>query len=187
MAPDSANLTSPGFLARFVAGEETAFKHVFDTYWNALCAFASRYVSDPETAEDIVQGVFVRLARNPQSYSGTRSLPAYLYAATRNAALDVLRHRQVRDSITNSDDTLEALALPSVQPDAEIQNAEIVHAVHNAMQSLSPRVRLVAMHRLYDGLSRKEIAELLGVSPETVHKQLSTAMAVLREQLKNIR
>lgn len=63
----------------------------FRKYYGALCFFASRYVEDPDKAEDLVQDCFVRLLEREFSFDSEDHLKNYLYAAVRNGCLNFLR------------------------------------------------------------------------------------------------
>src|SRR5947208_1362028 len=82
-------------VARLRSGDERAFERLFHAEYAALCAFAERIVGSPQIAEDVVQSMFLKVWSGRAQLPLVRSLRAYLFASTRNAALDVRKKSAV--------------------------------------------------------------------------------------------
>jgi hypothetical protein len=95
--PSSSPPASPesALLERIRSGDEAAFEHLFRSYYQPLCDFAMSYVRSRETAEELVQTVFLRLWEKRESLRPATGVAAYLFAACRNGSLDHLKHRRV--------------------------------------------------------------------------------------------
>lgn len=156
------------------------FEEVFRATYAELCTYARRYVDDDATAEDVVQEVFAAVWENRADRPVSDLGPAYLYRAVRNRALN-----RVRDG-----ERTESLDAPEA-PDAETslgardvrRRREVASAVDEAVDDLPPRCRQVFLLVRERGLSYREAAERLDLSPSTVETQMGRALRRLRESL----
>ena len=71
------------FLARINAKEEKAFRELFEMFYRYLVVYAVRYVQETETAEDVVQDVFVALWKSEKEYNSFHGFRAFLYESVR--------------------------------------------------------------------------------------------------------
>jgi len=172
--PDA--LTEAQWAAGIQAGERQAFEALFRSCYGRLYQYAGRLVRDPQTAEDIVQDVFVRLWAGRSGLAIHTSLRSYLYTAVRNGCFNHLQHLQVRDSRR---DEIQQTAPPEPTPEQILDARDFERAVNLAVEELPPACREVFLLRKQDGLSYAEIAELQGVSVNTVKTQLSRALKAL--------
>src|SRR5260221_10414421 len=85
----------PEWLAGIREGNAAAFEGVFRTYYRRLCGVVCAYVGSAETAEEIVQKLFLKIWRQRESLEITDSLQGYLFRAARNEALNHLKHQRV--------------------------------------------------------------------------------------------
>lgn len=125
--------------------------------------------------DDIVQEAYTRTLR-AKAGGSIRYAKAFLFTTARNAALDFFRRREANptDTIT---DFRESCVLGD-QPDAAelLSQQQELEILTDAVRALPERCRQVVMLRYLDGLSYKEIAAHLGISPETVKVQLAKGM-----------
>jgi RNA polymerase sigma-70 factor (ECF subfamily) len=163
------------------AGDVAAFEAVFRAWYGELCSFVRLQVGSAESAEEIVQEVFLRVWRARESLDPEQSLRAYLYRAARNTALNQLKRRRLETRWL-----IEAAAAPIPLATAADQDAQ-VNELHSALQSaltaLPERCRLVFTMSRQQGLTYPEIAAALGISIKTVETQMGRALRTLRERL----
>ena len=76
------------FLARINAKEEKAFRELFEMFYRYLVVYAVRYVQETETAEDVVQDVFVALWKSEKEYNSFHGFRAFLYESVKNGCLN---------------------------------------------------------------------------------------------------
>ena len=165
---------------RVRCGDKSAFEILFRTYSVPLCAFALRYVKMPEVAEEIVQDVFLKIWVNRERWR-PRNVKSYLYGAVRNKALDDLAHQKiVLEWKRSADHDLEA-AMST--PQHTLQYEELAAAIHEGIERLPERTRLVFILSRQHGLRYKEIASALGISVKTVEAQMSRAFRLLQTHL----
>lgn len=162
-----------------------AFEAVFREHYQALARFAFRFVGDVGAAEDVVQDVFAHLWAERHSIRPTSSLRAYLYAAVRNRALNVVRRESVASGLEAVHEGLESLssAHSPTRPDDRLDAVELSVRLAAAFATLPEKQATAMRLRWRDALSYAEIAEVLGISVKGVEKHLSRGLASLREQL----
>jgi len=82
-------------LDRVRAGDEAAFEELFKEYYRGLCDFVRGYVRSRDTAEELVQTVFLRIWEKRETWRPAAAARACVFAACRNSSLDHLRHERV--------------------------------------------------------------------------------------------
>jgi RNA polymerase sigma-70 factor, ECF subfamily len=167
-------------LADLRRGEAAAFDAMFREYYAALVQSANTIVRDPGTAEEIVQEVMFRVWQGRQTLPVEESLRGYLYRATRNRALNHVRHERLRarKAPLLADPEEAAPSAPG-----QLAEAELEAALRSALDALPPRCREVfELSRLHH-LRYAEIASTLGISVKTVEAQMGKALRLLRERL----
>lgn len=161
-------------------GDQDAFDTIFRTHYPELVGAAERLLRGRGYAEEVVQDVMLELWRRRESISIDESLRAYLFRATRNRALNVIRHERVVDAAAP-----RAKSETVTQADAEpnLLQGEIDRALADAMATLPPRCREIFELSRVEGLRYSDIATTLGLSVKTVEAQMGKALRLLREQM----
>jgi RNA polymerase sigma-70 factor, ECF subfamily len=171
-------------IARIRAGEEDAFEQLFHRYYRELCVYASRIDRAGGSAEEIVQEVFFRLWMHRERLQLVESLSGYLYAITRNVALNRIARAQT-EGRWRAGVEVDALDVPIESADADraMRETEMALAIERAIAQLSPRCREAFLLRRRSHLSYAEIAERMQTTPKTVENQIAKALKQLRESL----
>lgn len=180
--PEASDLA---LMRRIGDGDESAFAALFDQYVVPLCVFVLPYVHSREAAADVVHDVFLRIWQRRDQLDVHDSVKAYLYRATRNRALNLIR-RDALEQRWKDEVVREAADEPpalTVTPDESMDRETLVAAVENVAAELPERCRMVFMLRWRDGLRYGEIAEAMGISAKTVENQMTRALRTLRERL----
>jgi RNA polymerase sigma factor (sigma-70 family) len=143
------------------------FSEQVHPYEPALRAYLSKRFPSLPDHDDLVQETYSRLLRARETGRLTYAR-AFLFTAARNAAIDMLRRRRA-----NPHETMTDVAELPVLEEAPgvvdtIERQQRLESLLAAVTSLPERCRQVIMLRYLDGLAYKEIAERLGISPETV-------------------
>jgi len=170
----------PELLARLRGGDEEAFDTIFRTWYPRLVRLADGLVRDQAVAEELVQDVMLELWRRRALLAPDGSPQAYLFQATRNRALNHLRHVQVQRRAEPH--VVEHVARESPAPPA-LEAEEMDAAVRQAIDELPPRCREVFELSRVQGLRYAEIAATLGISVKAVEAQMTRALRTLRERL----
>lgn len=174
-------------------GDVRAYEALFRTYYRPLCAFAFGFTGSHDTAEDLVQGVFVTLwerrERIGAAVGASNNVRAYLYAAVRNEGLNYRKHHRVVERTHEqflSGETLPAHGTSPVPPDLSLERDERVTAIRAAVARLPERAREVLTLRWDHALSYDDIGRILGIRPASAKMQQSRALAALRRDLAGI-
>jgi RNA polymerase sigma-70 factor (family 1) len=183
MAPPESG-SSPTADAALVHGLQSddpdTLRQLMDAYWAPLVGFAHRILAGAGDAEDNVQTAFVRLWSRRRELEQAGSLRSLLYTIVRNSCLDELRKRDRREKAQEG-----AIPPPSPKtPYEDVQGAELQRLAAAAVAHLPKRRGEVFRLAREEGLSYQEIAEIMGLSPQTVANHMSLAMADLRTALR---
>ena len=167
-------------VGRLIRGDERAFDEIFRAWYAPLVRAAEVMVRERALAEEVVQDVMLELWRRRERLDPNGSAQAYLFQATRNRALNHLRHLQVqrRTAVRLAGDDARDASAPS-----RLVAQEIDAALRGALDELTPRCREVFELSRVQGLKYGEIAATLGVSVKAVEAQMGKALRVLRERL----
>jgi RNA polymerase sigma-70 factor (family 1) len=167
-------------IAAFNQKDVSAYNHAFKFYYPALCDFAGRLVG-ADTAEDIVEDLFLKVWTSTQEFKDTDHFKAFLYHAIKNAALDVLKKdRRATDRhllYTEWQEKDEANYL------AGIIRAEVVTELYAAIAELPKGKGGIIKMTYLEGKSNQETADELGLSVQTVKNQKLRGLALLRKKL----
>lgn len=168
-------------LARLRGGDTTAFDAIFRAHYALLVRVAESMLHERATAEEIAQDVMLELWRRREQLDVTESVRGYMLQATRNRALNHLRHRAIE---RRSEPQIVESAARVPLADAATREGEIEAAIRAAIADLPERCRAVFELSRVEGLKYAEIATRLGISVKTVEVQMGKALRVLRERLK---
>lgn len=180
VAPDQD--TSTGVLSRLAGGDPSALDELMEQYWSQLVAYATRLLGSPDAADDVVQSVFVRLWERRHVRVAEASITSYLFRATRNLVIDEQRRRRVRAAWATSQAAIEWRH--PANPLEEAEADDLRKGLTRALESLPPRRREVLELARFHDLSYKEIADVMGISPQTVANQMSAALTQIRAEIE---
>jgi len=156
-----------------------AFEIIFRQYYEGLCRYAALWIRDPDDCEEIVQNVFVRLWEKREQLSIDSSLKAYLYKSVYHAALNMIRHNQVKATYAHMKEQQEQ--------HSELQSAQSLKAleqrIEKALETLPEQCRLIFSMSRFQELKYREIAEVLNISVKTVENQMGKALRLMRHNL----
>ena len=136
-----------------------------------------------DSAENIVQNVFVRFWDNRAALTIHTGVRSYLFTSVRNSCLNQIKHDKFSFSLGGESDQP---ALRSDQPDEQVESKELAEAIEEAMRRLPPKCREIFSLAKFDGLSYQEIAEIQNVSINTVKTQLKRALKSLGKSLRSL-
>jgi RNA polymerase sigma-70 factor, ECF subfamily len=173
-------------LARLCSGDERAFEAIFRVWYAPLVRFAHRIVADRSQAEEVVQDAMLAMWQKRERLHSHASAQAWLFRATRNRALNLVRHDAVvvreQPRLISSLRLAASDGMPDV--DLALAEAELQTAIDAAVEALPPRCREVFILSRRHGMRQSEIAAALGISIKTVEAQMTNALRALRARLR---
>lgn len=177
-------------IRRIRGGDKHAFEILYRTYFFDLCDFTHRYIRLPAVCEELVQDLFLNIWRRKEKLDPKGSCRSYLYKSARNRAFDYLKHLEVQREYLKTH-TLEKQseweAIKSdMQPqfsDEAIADLELSEAISEAIARLPEQRKMIFLLSREDGLTYREIADVLNISVKTVETQMGRSLATLRKLL----
>lgn len=166
-------------------GDESSLQALFLRHYEPLCRFAHGFAGRREVAEEAVAHVFELLWRRRGDIRIRTSLKAWLYGAVRLQTVDRLRALARRRTLP-----LEEVDAELVDPESArhaLLREETRREVERLLATLPPQRQLVFRLSRFDGLRYREIAEILGVSENTVQNHIVLAMRQLAPALPRLR
>jgi len=169
-------------LQRIAQDDHEAFKAVFQLYYPPLCSFAQRFVRSRDIAKELVQNIFEKLWKKRYELTIHTSLKAYLYRGVRNQSLDYLKHQEV---VRRWEEESQSVEFTQKWIDEEFHHEELLRTVERAIESLPDRRRLIFTLHWSEGLTYREISDVLGLSIKTVEAQMGRALKTIRSLLSD--
>ncbi|EEF59616.1 RNA polymerase sigma factor [Pedosphaera parvula] len=160
---------------------ESNLERLYDEHAQALFAFLLNFTHNEADTRDLLQELFIKLARRPELLKGVRDERAFLLHLAHNLAIDLVRRRGTREK--NYDQL--ALEINSVfLPATDRDEAAFRVALSKALGELPAEQRAVVHLKLWEGLTFEEIAKALDLSPNTAASRYRYGLDKLREQLR---
>lgn len=180
--PDFSRFDDKAIIAMIAAGDERAFRELFDRYKERFYAVALKMTRSDEVAQDIVQDIFMHIWTKRESYINVENHSSYFFTCVYRRIYQ--HYRKI---------AIEKKLLQGVSYQKESANIteemilahESENIISRAVAKLPPQQQLVFKLSKQEGLSREDIACQLNISPNTVKNHLSTATKFIRGFLQN--
>lgn len=156
-------------------------ERLYDEHAQALFAFLLNFTRDEEDTRDVLQEVFVKLARQPELLRTARDQRAFLIRLAHNAAIDLMRRRRTRARHHEEfgDERISPFAA-TANPDETAFREEL----SAALGELPPDQRAVVHLKLWEGLTFDRIAEVLAIPLNTAASRYRYGLDKLRDRLR---
>jgi RNA polymerase sigma-70 factor (ECF subfamily) len=169
-------------MSGLLEGDPAVLRILLSRFFVPLRRYAQGILGGPSDAEEAAQEAFIRLWEKRDRWREDGSVQALLFTLTRNAAIDLLRRRRRESPLAES--RLQTLPSPSPSPLDITREKELRSLAEEAVRNLPSRRQEVFRLVREGGLSYREVAETLGITPQTVANLMSLALADLRTSLK---
>ena len=168
---------------RSAAGDREAFEQIYHRHFRRVFALCLRMTSNPSTAEDLTQEVFIHLFNKIGSFRGDSAFTTWLHRMTVNHVLMYFRKSSTRSELlTHEGETPVQIVRGTEDPNAMPVVDRI--ALQRAIHQLPPGYRTVFVLHDVQGHEHEEIARMLGCSVGTSKSQLHKARLKLRDLLR---
>ena len=175
-----SNLKDKELVLLLKKGKVRAFDALFQRYCSKLYSFVLSYTGTIEEAEDITQEVFFRVWQNRVNLDPDLSFNAYIIVVARNLVFNLFRKRLQNSKYVSYS---KQRSSPINQTEEYIIFSELQHHSQLCVEKLPSRCKQIFMLSRQQGLSIKEIARKLDVSPSTVENQINKALKMIRKDL----
>lgn len=161
-------------------GDRQAFGLLVQRYQDRVYSIARKVLSHPQDAQDAAQQAFLQAWQKRQAYNPHWRFRPWLYRMVANICIDEYRRQHRRQAAPQ--ECLEALPAPEA-PEQDYAHLECRRALEAALAHVPLEARMVLVLCYGDGLSYGEIAQVRGISVQTVKSQLRRAKMLLRQRL----
>ena len=152
-----------------------SLKGLHARYFCQMCLFARNSVKENETAEELVSDCFIKIWENRKSIEIRSSLKSYLYLMLRNSIIDHYRRKQLA--------TQRVEVIPDVADEYNFDEQKHYASLYQALEKLPSQRRKILELAVFESKTYNEIAELLGITRNTVKTQIARAYHFLKETL----
>lgn len=163
------------------AGSSSAFRQLYTIYHNDIYAYSLSLLKSKARAKDLVQEVFMKIWLKRETLNPELSVKSFLFTITRNLAFNELskaaNKRKMREAVFYKSQKVNDPA------DQQLMEAHYEKIKQQALAELTPRCKLVFEMSRQNEMTYQEISEELGVSPNTVRNQMSSALSTIKEYL----
>jgi RNA polymerase sigma-70 factor (ECF subfamily) len=166
-------------------GEMSAFQELVSRYHQKVYMVILGLLRNREDALEVAQETFFRAYRKINSFQGGSSFYTWIYRIAVNLAIDAQR-RQKRNPLDfreSMDGLLESQDEVARDPFSDMHDKELRQKLISAINDLTPEHKAVIVLRTIEGLSYKDIGEILGCSEGTVMSRLHYARKKLQDKL----
>jgi len=156
-------------------------ENLFNTYFRRLIYFSFQIVANKETAEDIVQEVFLKYYKAKQEEDTVvNDMLSYLYSSVKNASINALRHQKIEAKYKGQivDSEVDENYILNT-----ITRAEIIAELYEALETLPEGCKKISYLSFIKEKKNQEIAHELGISVTTVKSQKQRSLQLLRFRL----
>lgn len=178
-------LSDQELVMRCQAGEMNAFQELVSRYHQKVFMVSLGLLRNRDDALEVAQETFFRAYRKIKSFQGGSSFYTWLYRIAVNISIDTQR-RQKRNPLDfreSMDAVFEAQNEVAKDPFADAHDRELREQLTKAINELTPEHKAVIVLRTLEGMSYKDIGEVLGCSEGTVMSRLHYARKKLQDKL----
>jgi RNA polymerase sigma-70 factor (ECF subfamily) len=182
MKRENDNERDVALLASMAGGDHAALKALYGRHSVRIFRFIMRSVNDRDTAEELMNEVFLEGWRNAGRFEGRSTVSTWLLAIAGNKAATHLRRRRNEDPLDEA--TIATTPDPGIGPETATGKADEARAMRDCLAALSPDHRAVVELTYYQERSIEEAAEILAIPVNTVKTRMFYARRRLAELLR---
>jgi RNA polymerase sigma-70 factor, ECF subfamily len=180
-------------MLRFRAGDESAFRDLFEKHSRAIVNFAYNFVGSRPRAEELAQDIFLQIYRAGARYEPHAKFTTWLYRIATNACLNEVRRPERRYKTRSlehePDDSRERAEIGIADPQAvsgesALAGRELEARIRDVLGELPENQRAALILSRVDGLSYRQVADALECSESAVKSLVFRATATMRKELE---
>lgn len=191
IAHTTGRLSDDAVLMQRIAAKDVHSFNVFVTrYQQFIMTICFNILNDREEAEDMAQEVFLKVFQNAKQFRGEAQIKTWLYRIAVNTTLNLKRKRRFsllgdlfNTIIINSSEDPVSVVPEEYRPDRLLEREERRKIVYNALNQLPENQRTAIILNKFEGLSYKEIAEIMELSLSAIESIIHRAKKNLQKKL----
>ncbi|MEX0618701.1 MAG: RNA polymerase sigma factor RpoE [Pseudohongiellaceae bacterium] len=187
--PDS---TDQQLVDRVLSGNKAAFNLLVLRYQHRVAALVSRFVKDPQEAEDVCQEAFIKAYRALSLFRGESAFYTWLYRIAVNTAKNHLVSRNRRPPATDVElndleNTESAAVLQDMEtPESLLATEKLKQAINQAIEDLPEDLKTAFTLREFSGLSYEDITEVMDCPVGTVRSRIFRAREAIDKKIREL-
>lgn len=183
--PKYSTMSDEQLMIHIAKGNKGAFDEIYERYAGPMRGYFYRMLwQDFEKSEDFVHDLFAKIIRKPELFDPSRKFKTWLYSVANNMCKNEYKKQEVRKNMSTGLENHSALKDQSSNVFGQVADSQFKEAFGLAMNELADKHKEVFRLRHLDGLSIKEIVEILGISSGTVKSRLFYATKYLADKLQ---
>jgi len=168
-------------IKQLIEGNEDVFTAIYEQYSEKVYRLAFRFLKDKALSEEVVQETFINVWLSREKLDPEGNMWLYLYVVAKRLSLNSLRQAcKSNDFVENLLNFMEE----QNSTEEEVLARDLEQFTDKIIERLPRQQQLVFKLSRVEGLSHKEIAEQLHISPNTVKNHMVEALKTLRSQLR---
>lgn len=181
MMQDFSKHTDQELTALLKSGNHGAFTEIYKRYAVIIFYKINQMLRDQQASEDLLQDLFTQLWTKPELIRNDSNLGGYLFICARNSVLKVLHKGKLKSNyLTSLAQYATEVSLDTLN---ELDERELTIRLNQGIANLPEKMRIVFELSRNENLSHAEIAQKLDISEQTVNKQVSNALKILRTKM----
>lgn len=171
-------------IAELAKGNESSLEALFDYYYPRLYSFSKSFFKVEHGIDDILQEVFVKIWQNRKNIKTPSTFNSFVFTIARNLLLNEIRRNLNQQNL--KDEVREIAVAKEFSLIKQVEYEDLKEKVDNIIEELPPRQKEIFILSRSEGLSHKEIAKKLGITPKTVEYHITLVLRKLRRRLKEL-
>jgi RNA polymerase sigma-70 factor (ECF subfamily) len=166
------------------SGDDIAFTVLYDRFWEKLLERAISRLKSTEEAREVVQNAFIRLWNRRERLDIKYSFYTYMAAVLKYEILrKLVERKKMRQMSEDLAANLASISLTVSPTEQQLDFKDLQQRLEESIVNLPEKCRLIFKLSREKGMSNKEIAASLNISPKTVEAHISNAIKKLRSSL----
>ncbi|MFI2858225.1 RNA polymerase sigma factor [Paenibacillus sp. JSM ZJ436] len=172
-------------MQRIMEKDSAALEQLYSQYERVIYAFAYRIVQDEMAAEEVMQELFLRIWNHAERYQSEQGkLTTWMFAITRNIAIDTLRRKSARSAASPvTDEVIHLIPDESSSTEQVVESRWLGLKVSEALAELSEEQKIVVDSIYYQGMTQQEVSVQYQIPLGTVKSRVRLAMKQLQKRL----
>jgi RNA polymerase sigma-70 factor (ECF subfamily) len=161
-------------------------EEVYYEYYNMVHGLIVYIIKERAAAEDIIQEAFIKIIKNKPIFDNEVKLKAWLKVVTRNTAINYLRKNKNNRNQLDTDSVfidMETINQTAASVESTVETQMMQESIEFYLEQLKPEYRVLVELRWKEGLSYREMADLLDTSEEIVKQRLFRARGSIKKKL----
>ena len=183
--PQYQSVPDEKLMISIAKGDKRAFDEIYNRYSGPLLGYFTRMLwRDREKAEDFVHDLFAKIIRKPELFDPGRTFKTWVYSVANNMCKNEYKKQEIRKNTSNGLDESYNVRDDNFDVYRELEDRQFRDVLEQRLMDIDPKHSEVFRLRHENGLSIKEIAEVLSLSDGTVKSRLFYATKYLAQRLK---